>query len=130
MAPSRANLTTNPPPASSQHRWHRPAPIGSLGLFRSRPGPVIVERDPKRGPGRCPALDPQRRSRLGSPFYRQTLLGVSTRLKKGFGPLSKGGSWVLRAGDGKLATGTSNVSEIDEQEPEMETHRLSVRKAA
>ena len=36
----------------------------------------------------------------------------------------------MRAGDGKLATGTGNVSEIDEQEPEMKPHRLSVRKAA
>jgi hypothetical protein len=36
----------------------------------------------------------------------------------------------LRAGEGKLATGTSNVPEVDEQEPKVEPYRLSVRKAA
>ena len=36
----------------------------------------------------------------------------------------------MRTGEGKFATGTSNVSEIDEQEPKVEPYRLSVRKAA
>jgi hypothetical protein len=36
----------------------------------------------------------------------------------------------LRAGEGELATSTRHVSEIDEQEPKVEPHRLSVRKTA
>ena len=36
---------------------------------------------------------------LQGAFYRQTLLGFSTCLKKGFGTVSKEGSWALRAGE-------------------------------
>src|SRR4051812_42379124 len=58
------------------------------------------------------------------------VLAFETCLQKRFGPLSKRGSWALRTGEGQLATRTRQVSEVDEQETEVEAHRLGVRKAA
>jgi hypothetical protein len=43
-------------------RWDRSAPGASVGLFRSRPGPVIVERDTRRGL----AVDAQRSTPNGA----------------------------------------------------------------
>ena len=36
----------------------------------------------------------------------------------------------MRAGEGELATSTSQVPEVDQQEPEVEPHRLGMRKTA
>jgi hypothetical protein len=55
------------------------------------------------------------------------VLGVTTRLEKGFRPLSKRGPWAFRTGERQFATSTSHVAEVDEQEAEMEANRLGMR---
>src|SRR5436189_735625 len=73
---------------------------------------------------------------IGQAPYAERLIFVpdgpslATCLKKRVGPLSKGCPWALRAGQGQLATSTRHVSEVDQQEPQVEPHGLRMGETA